>query len=97
MRELDVCPFCDKAVRGEPEFCPRCGKRLSMKKPWWDVAGSEAAQRLSCFVLGIGCIIVGLWVMFGTGSPKSVADKGIGAVVLGVVFLALGFRTIRKI
>ncbi len=95
LKELDVCPFCGRVINGDPEFCPKCGGRLAIKVPLWDLTYWPNPLIVGLWILAGTCILLGFALMTGWQTGRHDVLYATGSISAGAVLIVIALRVAR--
>ena len=93
--DSNVCPFCNKPLRGDPRLCPNCGGTLRFSTPWWDLSGSLGQKVIGAGIVSLFMAVFGIYSGYMSWLTQRLADASQtylhGAIVgaVGTVIFAL--------
>lgn len=98
--DANVCPFCNKALRGDPRICPNCKGTLRFSTPWWDLSGGLGQKVIGSGVVCLFMVFFGIysgWMSYQTQIQPEVSHKYmIGAITGGVGALVFALIALRS-
>lgn len=100
--DANVCPFCNKGLRGDPRICPHCRGVLRFTAPWWDLGGGlgfrVVGAGILCLCMLVFAVYSGMMAVQTQVRPAVSQQYMVGAVIGGVgtlVFLIVSWRSYK--